>query len=439
MTTINKSPSTLMPMLIIGSLFFMFGFVTWLNGSLIPFLQIACELDHIEAYFVTMAFYISYTVMALPMSYILRKTGFKEGMVLGLFVMVAGALTFIPAAYTREYSVFLVALFMLGAGLTILQTASNPYIVLLGPRESAAVRISIMGILNKGAGVIAPLVFTAFILTDMSQFTEVRLASLDAEQKVLELAELSSRLVTPYLMMAFMLLLLGIFIKMVPLPSVNSDDETSANDTSNSSILQKPQVILGAIALFFYVGAEVVAGDTIGLFSKELGVSNFGQMTSYTMGFMVLGYILGLLVIPRWISQGKALAISAVLGVVLTVLLLNASVDSNGIWDVVFGWTGLPAIPNAVLYVALFGLANALVWPAIWPLALSDLNQKDTSTASALLIMGISGGALLPLLYGILVEASGNAKSAYWIMIPCYVFIIFYAVKGHKLRQWSRD
>jgi fucose permease len=295
-----------------------------------------------------------------------------------------------------------------------------------------------MGILNKGAGVIAPLVFTAFILTDMSQFTEVRLASLDAEQKTIELAELSSRLVTPYLMMAFMLLLLGIFIKMVPLPSVNSDDDTSANDNSNSSILQKPQVILGAIALFFYVGAEVVAGDTIGLFSKELGVSNFGQMTSYTMGFMVLGYVLGLLVIPRWISQGKALSISAILGVVLTVLLLNASADSNGLWDMLFAWTGLPAIPNAVLYVALFGLANALVWPAIWPLALSGLNQKDTSTASALLIMGISGGALLPLIYGVLVESSGNAQSAYWIMIPCYVFIIFYAVKGHKLRQWSR-
>lgn len=439
MSTTNKPSSTSMPMLIIGSLFFMFGFVTWLNGSLIPFLQIACELDHIEAYFVTMAFYISYTVMALPMSYILRKTGFKEGMVLGLFVMVVGALTFIPAAYTREYAVFLVALFMLGAGLTILQTASNPYIVLLGPRESAAVRISIMGILNKGAGVIAPLVFTAFILTDMSQFTETRLASLGAEQKALELAELSSRLVTPYLMMAIMLLLLGIFIKMMPLPSVNSDEETSSiEDDSSSSILQKPQVILGAIALFFYVGAEVVAGDTIGLFSKELGVSNFGQMTSYTMGFMVLGYILGLLVIPRWLSQGKALAISAILGVLLTVLLLNASVNSNGIWDMLFAWTGLPAIPNAVLYVALFGLANALVWPAIWPLALSGLNQKDTSTASALLIMGISGGALLPLLYGILVEASGNAQSAYWIMLPCYVFIIFYAVKGHKLRQWSR-
>lgn len=434
--TTNSRANTLMPMVIIGTLFFMFGFVTWLNGSLIPFLQIACELDHMEAYLVTMAFYISYTVMALPMSFVLRRTGFKNGMVLGLFVMVAGALMFIPAAYLRMYSIFLIALFILGAGLTILQTASNPFIVLLGPRETAAVRISIMGILNKSAGVIAPLVFTAYVLTDMSQFNEARLAALEPVQKMAELSELSSRLVTPYLLMAGMLVVLGLFIKWVPLPNV-TQDETGSDNSDNTSILQKPQVILGAIALFFYVGAEVVAGDTIGLFGKELGVTNFGQLTSYTMSFMVIGYILGMILIPRYLSQQKALAVSALLGVVFTFLLLNAGASSSSIWQLLFAWTGIPSIPNAVLYVALFGLSNAIVWPAIWPLALDGLNQKDTSTASALLIMGISGGAIMPLLYGALVEYSGNAQSAYWLMIPCYLFIVFYAVKGHKLKQWK--
>ncbi|MEP1551988.1 MAG: sugar MFS transporter [Paraglaciecola sp.] len=435
MTSTNNQPSSsMLPMLIIGILFFMFGFVTWLNGSLIPFLKVACELSHFEALLVTFAFYISYTVMALPMSYILRRTGFKDGMVLGLFVMVVGALMFIPAAYFRMYSIFLVALFMLGAGLTILQTASNPYIVLLGPRETAAVRISIMGILNKGAGIVAPLVFTAFVLTDMSQFTETRLASLDIEQRAVELAELSSRLITPYLIMAGMLLVLGLFIKSVPLPDINSDEEATEDD--DSSILQKPQVILGAIALFFYVGVEVLAGDTIGLFSKELGVTNFGELTSYTMGFMVVGYVLGMLFIPRIISQSLALAISAIAGATFTVLLLNASTVSTDLWDLLFGWTGVPAIPNAVLYVALLGLSNALVWPAVWPLALNGLNQKDTSTASALLIMGIAGGAIIPLIYGYLADGSGNLQSPYWIMVPCYVFIAFYAVKGHKLIHW---
>ena len=155
METRTNHRSTLIPMLIVSGLFFMFGFVTWLNGSLIPFLQIACELNHMEAYLVTMAFYIAFIVMALPMSVILRRVGFKNGMMLGLFVMVVGALIFIPAALLRMYSIFLIALFVLGTGLTILQTAANPYIVLIGPPETAAVRISIMGVLNKGAGVVA--------------------------------------------------------------------------------------------------------------------------------------------------------------------------------------------------------------------------------------------------------------------------------------------
>ncbi len=433
MQTSNNHPSSLMPMLIIGGLFFMFGFVTWLNGSLIPFLQIACELNHFEAYLVTLAFYIAYTVMALPMSLILRRTGFKNGMALGLLLMVVGSLVFIPAAMLQLYSIFLLALFILGSGLTILQTASNPYIVMLGPHETAAVRISIMGVLNKGAGVVAPLVFTAFVLTDMAQFTEARLATLTPEQKVLELAELSSRLITPYLMMAGMLLLLAVFIKLSPLPEPAR--EASSGDRS---ILQHPPLILGAITLFFYVGAEVIAGDTIGLFGKELGVSNFGQLTSYTMGFMVTGYILGMIAIPRWLSQAKALTISAVLGVVFSVLLINASPSSTAIWSGVFAWTGVPALPDAVLYVALFGLANALVWPTIWPLALQGLSPQQTSTGAALLIMGIAGGAICPVLYGALAEASGNPQTAYWLMIPLYLFILFYAVRGHKLQHWGR-
>ena len=440
----NTAPSRypITPMLIIGTLFFVFGFVTWLNGSLIPFLQIACELNHLQAYLVTMAFYIAYTVMALPMSFILRQTGFKNGMVLGLFLMAVGALIFIPAAFSKIYGVFLLALFVLGSGLTILQTASNPYIVMIGPHETAAVRISIMGILNKLAGVVAPVVFTAFVLTDMSQFTEARLASLDPGQKTLELSELSSRLVTPYLVMASILLLLGLFVKLSPLrePDAISGSPTVETDSPQASgpmsMVQKPQVILGAITLFFYVGAEVVAGDTIGLFSKELGVSNFGQLTAYTMGFMVLGYLLGLIAIPRWLSQQTALALSAGLGILFSLAVIGADTQSPAIWQTLFGWSGIPAIPNAVLFVALFGLANALVWPAVWPLALKGLNQAETSTASALLIMGISGGAIVPLLYGALAEGLNNSQSAYWIMLPCYLFILFYALKGHRIRQW---
>jgi FHS family L-fucose permease-like MFS transporter len=434
----EKAPArqtSLVPMAIVGGLFFVFGFVTWLNGSLIPFLKIACELNHMEAYLVTMAFYIAYTVMALPVSRVLKRTGYKNGMVYGLLVMAVGAVIFIPAAQERVFGIFLVALFILASGLTLLQTAANPYIVLLGPKETAAVRISIMGLLNKSAGIIAPIVFTAFVLSDMSQFDETRLAALDEVKRNVELADLSSRLVMPYILMAIMLTILALLIRLAPLPEPVFEEDDTSND-ERWAILRFPQLIFGALTLFFYVGVEVIAGDTIGLFGQEMGVSNFGQLTSYTMAFMVAAYITGMIVIPRFISQETALALSGALGIVLTLLLLCSSTDSASVWQVVFAWTGVPEIPNVVLYVALLGFANALVWPAIWPMALDGLG-KHTSTGSALLIMGISGGALMPMIYGYLVESSGDSQSAYWIMLPCYLAILWYAIQGHKITQWS--
>ncbi|WOH36272.1 sugar MFS transporter [Thalassotalea fonticola] len=428
--------SSLVPMAIVGGLFFVFGFVTWLNGSLIPFLKIACELNHMEAYLVTMAFYIAYTVMALPVSTVLKRSGYKNGMVLGLLVMSVGAIIFIPAAQERMYSIFLLALFILASGLTMLQTAANPYIVLLGPKETAAVRISIMGLLNKSAGIVAPIIFTAFVLSDMSQFDETRLAPLDEIKRNAELMELSSRLVTPYIVMAIMLAILAVVIKLSPLPEPNLEENTNDSDDDKWAILRFPQLIFGALTLFFYVGVEVIAGDTIGLFGQEMGVSNFGQLTSYTMAFMVAAYITGMVVIPRFISQETALALSGAFGIVLSILLLTSSSDSSNVWQSLFFWTGAPQIPNVVLYVALLGFANALVWPAIWPMALTGLG-KHTSTGSALLIMGISGGALMPLIYGYLVESSGNSQSSYWIMLPCYLVILWYALHGHKIRSWT--
>ncbi len=206
-----QQKNTLLPMVIIGTLFFVFGFVTWLNGSLIPFLKLVCHLTESQAMWVTFAFYIAYVVMALPMSWVLNRIGYKNGMVAGLGIMAAGAVLFIPAAQTTLYSLFLVALFTLGTGLTILQTASNPYIVCIGPRETAAMRISVMGLVNKGAGVVVPLIFTAWILTGMDQFTPEVLAALSEEEKASRIAELSNRLVTPYIYMTVALLALMAF------------------------------------------------------------------------------------------------------------------------------------------------------------------------------------------------------------------------------------
>lgn len=427
--------STLFPMLIIGILFFIFGFVTWLNGSLIPFLRIVCELNEFQALFVTFAFYIAYTCLALPAARVLAFSGYKNGMVIGLVIMAVGALVFIPAAKIQHYGVFLLALFLLGSGLTLLQTAANPYIVCIGPRESAAMRISIMGLVNKGAGIVVPMAFTTLMLHGMDQYSPEILGQLSVAERELQLAELASRLVVPYLCMAVVLIALAAFVKLSSLSEPVLDDaETPAEANDRWGILQHPQAILGAVALFFYVGVEVIAGDTIGLYGQGLGVAHYGSLTSYTMTFMVLGYLVGVAFIPRKLSQEKALLGSAVLGVLFVLGVMLSSRESTQIADLLFGWSGIPVVPNTVMFLAMLGFANALVWPAIWPLALQDLG-KYTATGSALLIMGIAGGAIIPLGYGHFAEG-GHSQTAYFIVLPCYAYILFYAVKGHKLRHW---
>jgi glucose/galactose transporter len=421
-------------MVIIGMLFFIFGFVTWLNGALIPFLQIVCELTESQALLVAFSFYIAYVVMALPMSWVLDKVGYKYGMCLGLVGIALGCLLFIPAAYSHEFAVFLIAQFIVGTGLTILQTASNPYIVKIGPKETAAVRISIMGLLNKFAGFLAPIVFTALVLGEFAGVNAQTIAALTESERVSQIAALADGLVLPYTYMAIALFALAILLKFSSLPDLVLEKPESENAEAGS-LKAYPQLILGVLALFLYVGAEVIAGDTIGLFGSQLGVANATSLTSYTMAFMVLGYLMGLVLIPRFIDQAQALAGSAILGIVLSIAVVYADVQSTSISSVLWGWMGIAELPNAITLIAILGFANALVWPAIWPLALDGLYSL-TARGSAWLIMGISGGALLPVLYGFLAEHF-NSQSAYWMMLPCYGFILFYALKGHKIRKWS--
>jgi len=423
---------------IIGVLFFIFGFVAWINGSLIPFLKIICELNQAEAYLVSLVFYISHTFMALPLSAVLIKTGYKKGMALGLIGMAIGALIFIPAAHTRIYAIFLLGLFVMGAGLTLLQTASNPYVVVMGPRKSAAVRIGFMGVANKGAGILSPLIFTALILQGIDKYSDANLKLMSPANRAIAYNQLADRLVLPYIVMAIILVLLAAMIKFSPLPEINTDadDEGGSNSsTEKTSILQFPQLILGAIALFFYVGVEVMAGDTIGMYGRALGISFFGKLTSYTMGFMVIGYLVGIATIPKVINQETALAVSAVLGFVFSLGVLFSSPANYGISKVLLGWTGVSLIPNSVLFVALLGFANAMVWPTIWPLALDGLG-KFTKIGSAILITAIAGGAVIPPLYGVLSD-SYSPQASYWVLLPCYLAIFLYALKGHKMRSWK--
>lgn len=419
--TNTNSKGYFLPMLIISILFFIFGFVTWLNGILIPYLQIACQLSDFQALMVAFTFYIAYTIMALPSAAILKKTGFKLGMTLGLLIMAVGTLVFIPAANTRIFGVFLAGLFIMGTGLALLQTASNPYITLIGPKESAARRISILGICNKVAGAVAPLILAYYILNDGDAFVE-SLKGMSADQVSIALDELARRVINPYIVMTIALVAMGIGLSMAPLPKpvVAEEADTKTDDASSRSILSYPFLVLGVISLFFYVGAEVIAGDTIIRYGISLGIKieTAKAFTTYTMLAMVLGYILGIILIPRFITQQFALKVSAMLGIAFSL----AAIFTSGI--------------TSVIFIALLGLANAIVWPAIWPLAISNLGSK-VNTGSALLIMAISGGAILPLLWGKLSDTIGS-QPAYWILLPLYAFILYYAQSGHKLTSWKK-
>ncbi|MDF1879234.1 sugar MFS transporter [Sulfurimonas sp. SAG-AH-194-C20] len=420
----NKK-SSLIPMIIIGILFFIFGFVTWLNGSLIPFLKVICTLSDYEALFVTFAFYIAYTVMALPMAYLLDITGYKKGMSYGLALMSVGSLLFIPAALNSEFIFFLVALFTLGSGLTLLQTASNPYIVLVGPIESAAMRISIMGLINKSAGVLAPVIFSVVIFSGIGSVEDLSAVEIDT---------LAQKLIIPYGVMSFVLFLLAMFVHFSALEEL----EFIEDEYDESSIFSFPRLVLGALALFFYVGIEVIAGDTIGLYAQSIGVINVTVLTSYTMVFMVISYLVGVFFIPKYLSQEKALVGSAILGIVLLVGVAFSSTTEFYISQFLWGWSGITTLPNSVTFVALLGLSNALVWPTIWPLALEDLG-KHTAKGSALLIMAIAGGALLPLAFGKLAQLGGSMQEAYLYGIICYGVILFYGLKGHKISVWCKQ
>ncbi|MFT5660496.1 MAG: FHS family L-fucose permease-like MFS transporter [Sulfurimonas sp.] len=420
-----RNYSSIFPMVIIGILFFIFGFVTWLNGSLIPFLKVICNLTEFQALFVTFAFYIAYTVMALPMASVLEKTGYKNAMAIGLGVMVVGSLLFIPAALSANFIIFLLALFTLGTGLTILQTASNPYVVLIGPIESAAMRISIMGLINKSAGVLVPILFTALVLSDIG--------SISGDLSNEDIEELARRLIMPYIVMAIVLTGLIGLVKFSSIPELEFEKE---DEYDKGSILQFPRVIMGAIALFFYVGIEVIAGDTIGLYAQGLEVANATALTSYTMVFMVLGYLVGVFFIPKYLSQEKALISSALVGILFLLGVAFSSTESHGISEFLWGWSGVATLPDTVSFVALLGFANALVWPTIWPLALEGLG-KYTAKGSALLIMAIAGGAILPLIFGRIAQATGDMQLSYLVGIVCYLFIFMYAIKWHKMSSWK--
>ena len=401
---------------VIGILFFVFGFVTWLGSVLIPYLRIACELTNFESYLVTFAFYISYLVMALPAAGILKFTGFKNGMAAGLLIMAAGTLMFIPAALSRTYGLFLAGLFVQGTGLSILQTASNPYITILGPRESAARRISIMGICNGVAGIIAPIILGIVVLQDADAL-QGSIAAMGAAAREAALSALACKVIWPYSLMAVILTLLAVAIYFSSLPEVDAEEDDNAGGeqaSERSSIFRFPHLLLGVATLFLYVGVEVIAADTIISYGASQGIAlaNAKFFTSFTLSGMLLGYMAGIICIPRYISQRQALIVSSFSGIAFAF----AALFLDGV--------------VSVFFIAMLGVANSLMWPSIWPLAIHGLG-RFTRIGSSMLVMAIGGGAVIPLLYGHLADA-WSPRQAYWILIPCYIFITFYALRGYR-------
>ena len=414
----TPAPSSVGPIAVIGVLFFIMGFFTWLNGPLIGFVKLAFNLDDVNAFLVPMAFYLSYFFLALPSAAVFKVTGMKKGMAIGLFVIAIGAMIFGQFATMRIYPGALAGLFTIGAGLSLLQTAANPYISIVGPIESAAQRIALMGISNKVAGIIAPLVLGTLVLQGVGDL-EQRVAAADPATRELLLTEFAGKIHTPYLVMAGVMALLAVWILRSPLPDIRPSESNTTQAESGDAprgLGSFPHLWLGVLCLFVYVGVEVMAGDAIGTYGAGFNLPSDETkfFTSFTLGAMLLGYLAGLVLIPRFVSQQRYLAISAALGIVFS---LGAYFTHGYV---------------SVGFVAALGFANAMMWPAIFPLAIRSLGAL-TERGSALLIMGIAGGAIIPQAFAVLKQHYDFQLVFAGLMVPCYIYILYYGLRGHKV------
>lgn len=402
-------------MFVIGALFFVFGFVTWLNSILMPYLELTCDLNKFQTSFVPFAFYIAYFVTAIPSSMVLKKTGFSNGMALGLIVMAIGTILFIPAALSRTFILFLIALFIQGIGLSLLQTASNPYVTILGPVESAARRMSIMGICNKLAGITGVLILanTLFSTTDGLVEQIKNMGLMDPQRDIL-LQQLSNKVIVPYLIMTMVLIALVVFIRAAKLPEINEEEDDTTSE-SRKSVFSYPYLWLGVLAIFFYVGAEVIAIDYLKIYGNSINLPEniTNTLPAYALTALIIGYLLGIVLVPRFISQRRALIIQLLLAIALVIVALC----TQGI--------------VSVLAIICLSFAHAIMWPAIWPLSIHDLG-KYTKLGSAFLIMAIAGGAIMPLIYGKL-SLIFSPQSSYALLFVSYAYILFFALAGCKI------
>ena len=423
--------NTVISIMIIGLLFFIFGFTTWINAILIPYFKISCELNNVQSLLVAFAFYIAYFVMAIPAAHLLEKVGFKKGIMIGFWIMSLGALIFVPAALTRTYELFLLGLFSIGTGMAILQPAGNTYITMIGSKERAAQRMSIMGVCNKTAGIIAPLLLAAAILrpTDTELFRQIPLMAEVTRNAALD--ELIRRVIFPYASMAIVLFGLGLMVRYSILPEINTNNENSAEADANSSktsIIEFPHLILGAVAIFLHVGSQVTGVNTVIGYAQSMGLPLLEAKVfpSYILAITMFGFLLGIALIPKFINHLNILRICTTSAIVLTVLffIVGGQVTFLG-----------HTADLSIWFLVILGLSNSLMWSALWPLALNELG-RFTKMGGSILIMGLCGSAIVPLIYGYFADHY-NPRMAYCVLLPCYIYLIYYAYYGYSVRNWS--
>lgn len=417
--------SFLISMVLLGSLFFIFGLVSWVNSILVPYFKLACDLHtDIQSYLVTFAFYIAYLVMTIPAAGLLTAVGFKRGGQIGLWILSAGALLFWPAALLRSYGMFLAALFIMGTALAILQTVANPYVTIIGPRESAARRISVMGVCNKFAGIIAPLIFAAVVIRpqDVLTMEAVQSGALTGEAKELALDAMIRGVIPPYVILAVLLFLFGILFFKSPMPDINPnrDNASSFSGGDRKSVFSYPYLILGIIALFAHTGSQQMAISSLIEYAGDMGMDLLTAKVfpSYTLACIMAGYLIGIVAIPKYLTQQQALVGCTVSGLVLS-LLVVLTPPQTSIW-----------------FLVVLGVPNSLIYAGIWPLAIKNLG-KWTNLGSSLLVMALCGNAVLSLSYGALADKVGR-HDAYWLLIPCFLYMIYYAVWGYKIEYWKK-
>jgi len=381
------------------------------------------ELSNFQATLVAFSSYFAYFVMALPSAVVLKSTGYKKGMALGLCIVALGTFLFIPAAYTRVYSIFLTGLFITASGLALIQTAANPYIAIIGPIEGTAQRIGIMGIANKTAGILSLIVLGKIFLGQADDVV-ANVSTLSGMEKSRALDIYALKIVDPYLIITIILFLVAVLIYFSRLPEV---DETLASNEDNeepvkpkASIFHYPYLMLGIISLFVASACETIPIDGIILYSRSLGipVETGRHFSTYTLYVMLLGYLSVSILVPKFISQSKAMQFAAAWGLIFTF----ASYATKGMYS--------------IYSLMLLGFSASMLWGTIWGLSIKGLG-KYTKKGAAMLLMSVIGGGIFPVIFGRLLDVNNvHPQNAILLLIPCYLVIMGFSSWGYRLNSW---